>query len=65
MLAQETIVTFFLPAKDLLDRLMRRTSFDTSPNNGKLKIMITYCRERVIAHGVIKYHAPRPRQAEP
>ena len=25
----------------------------------------TYCCERVIAHDVIKYHAPKPRQAEP
>ena len=29
------------------------------------KTVLTRCCERVIAHDVIKYHAPKPRQAEP
>ena len=27
--------------------------------------VVSFCCERVIAHDVIKYHAPKPRQAEP
>ena len=31
---------------------------------GKTKFKV-HCCERVLAHDVIKYHAPKPRQAEP